>query len=1787
MNKNRWKRLLSLMLALTMILSWNVPTYAAEPEQESQERTTCSDGEHQMPEVGTEGLVVTPGTCMTPEKWSGTCAKAECGAEVTDQVVKDAEGNPKLDPENHEWGDAVRIPPNCKNNAMEVQKCKNPKHLEEDKAEVINEETKKDLWEDVPEADRKPEDQAGGHDYSILKKTMKAATCAKAGVGTYECTGCGSQTTKVIPAAHAYPEEPTKTINATCQKAGEKQYTCTRYQEGEGNTCDKVEGRVKTETIDKLDHKPKKDEQSSHEATCGEGGVTNYICELCGMPLQELTQTIPATGNHDYKDNTIIPSTECGVAPKIGRVCSACNAPETEEPVDMSEEMIKNLLNGGEKIEVDGKVVYYADHKWGEAKGDPSATCTQDGVLVKNCENCGKEDRKTDPAGHKNFVQEGDKIKYTKQIADCTLGGYYTKECADCHAEVRVTEAEEIEAAGGAEAIAPKQHDIVEVEAKEPTCTTPGNTDGKQCSVCKIFTEGSTIPVVAANHVLGEDKKVIREATCDVPGMQSGTCTECKKSVYMVIPAAHDWADGTVTKEATCTDKGEMSTACKKCGLVNPTAEIPALGHNYNENEGAQPVEGESKEATCITDGKKVVKCTRYDKCEGIQTTILKAKGHNFDTTNGATKIEAECKAATCGTVGKEVIKCADCEVKQTTPLPMTGEHQNATVELIDANCQHGTRIGLKCSVCGQAVAKEGAEEGAQPIFMEFPKETTLAEVIQFYKDNKDVTGYTLLEGEGKVNDAAIKVNYDAWIKKAGPAVNHDWIETIKEAAKCGVAGKMDRVCSFCSKKDPDVEIPARTHLWVLSDAENAVTLPKCDGTPGYELYECGYEDCDGSEKREMDLDGYIPEHEEEEAQTIREATCTQNGLIKHACKNCTWTEMEIIPGEHKWGEPAYTGEVPAPGEGEEPAVLAEPTCTKAGVGLVTCARGENCPIKTQVQSVPAKGHTWGKTDLMESTCTAPAMVGKTCAIEGCDGVDIENAQVITAESNVNELLTLILADLDTVNAEVTAQKRTALENAKKTPGAKGHTYGTEENIAAGAKPDESKSVEATCRAKGKDVYVCGNGCGEDMEIETPTIAHTEKEVYIPATCMASGKIQTVCAVCDKELSAPQDMEGDPILPHDFQRTETVISGGKDICTNGGTYVQICKNAACNHLKETGNIDPGHDLVAKQESVTEEGKTKVVVILEVCKRADTCKKAPEVKWAADGYSYCSTCQRAVKVTVEKGTPATCTTAGTQDKLTCATCDGVIQEAENTEPLGHDTIDEGTDWITVKEPTCKTKGVKVRYCSKCYEPGEDGQPGTGEILEEDEIKVDSTKHKWEDNIQPATCQHEERYAEYCTECGIVKEGSITVITPGVGEHAYGTEKDKADYGKCTNPKDDGTVCGAAAPDGLDYCTKHGWSSVKTLPAQEADCENDGWEERVVCSHFDDKDAETKCDTVYSGEKTTDKLGHQTKEEVTNWTTKENATCGTAGTEEKLCRCGKVLDTRTIPAAGKHDYGWVTESVTCHTPEKEVYKCKVCNDKNHGLGDAYADITHGTADPALHKFDGDGNCTNEGCSMTLTNLKTEQKWSCREHESADITVIPGTEATCIKQGKTQGYQCAGSECETIFLAQKTIPVSDHKFGDDGICEVCKTKNITVSTSAFGQVVDGNDKLTLRANIQVADRDKVVEMGILYITKSGYTGTVEDAKADLTVLESEMHDNTFTLAGREFARAKQYNINENANLGNYTQASVNFNFGAGTNRSRQVYARGYVIMENADGGYEIHYAEEILTGTVGSFF
>ncbi len=474
------------------------------------------------------------------------------------------------------------------------------------------------------------------------------------------------------------------------------------------------------------------------------------------------------------------------------------------------------------------------------------------------------------------------------------------------------------------------------------------------------------------------------------------------------------------------------------------------------------------------------------------------------------------------------------------------------------------------------------------------------------------------------------------------------------------------------------------------------------------------------------------------------------------------------------------------------------------------------------------------------------------------------------------------------------------------------------------------------------------------------------------------------------------------------------------------------------------------------------------------------------------------------------------------------------------------------------------------------------PVYAQELNQDLSTVDPCVHKWKGVLQTMNCQHEERYVFFCQKCGKMDEDNIVIIIPGeFGDHTYETNPDKTDYGTCINLNDDGTPCGAEVTEGLQYCQKHGWTTTKILPPQEADCEEDGYGERLVCVHFGDQNENTKCETVYSGrEPISQKLGHQEPEELP-WTVLKEPTCSVEGKKQKLCRCGKIMAEEVIGTTEDHVYQWITEPVTCHTPETKVYQCNMCGKMS--ADPEHAPIEYGKPDPSLHTFDRQGACTNDGCQATLQTLG----WVCPDHASAGVKSLSNVASTCTTPGKTKGFVCAMVGCTTIFLAQQDVPMTDHVFDEDGICIDCGAKSVIVTTNASGQIVDGNDKLTFGCELEMVDRDKIVEMGILYITKAGYTGTLEDAKADLTVRQSEMHGNTFTLTGREFARAKQYNIKDYADLGNYTRASVTFNFGAGTNRSRQVYARGYVIVQVSEGHYRIYYAKDVLTGTVGSFF
>ena len=123
-----------------------------------------------------------------------------------------------------------------------------------------------------------------------------------------------------------------------------------------------------------------------------------------------------------------------------------------------------------------------------------------------------------------------------------------------------------VETKAGAVTVECETHTEVVDEAIAATCTEPGLTEGKHCSVCnEILVAQTEIP--AKGHTW-------TAASCTAPK----TCSVC--SATDGNPLGHDWSDWTVTTEATCTAKGEKTRSCQRDGCdATETREIAALGH--------------------------------------------------------------------------------------------------------------------------------------------------------------------------------------------------------------------------------------------------------------------------------------------------------------------------------------------------------------------------------------------------------------------------------------------------------------------------------------------------------------------------------------------------------------------------------------------------------------------------------------------------------------------------------------------------------------------------------------------------------------------------------------------------------------------------------------------------------------------------------------------------------------------------------------------------------------------------------------------------------------------------------------------------------------------------------------------------------------------------------------------------------------------------------------------------------------------------------------------------------
>lgn len=128
--------------------------------------------------------------------------------------------------------------------------------------------------------------------------------------------------------------------------------------------------------------------------------------------------------------------------------------------------------------------------------------------------------------------------------ATCTEDGKIQKTCSDC-GKTKITT---VKATG---------HDVVEDEAVDATCTTPGLTAGSHCTACgEVFVKQEEVP---AGHTYGE-WTVDVAATCTTEGQQKRVCSVCGESETEAIPSAHidaandgkcDVCEGSIFENAT------------------------------------------------------------------------------------------------------------------------------------------------------------------------------------------------------------------------------------------------------------------------------------------------------------------------------------------------------------------------------------------------------------------------------------------------------------------------------------------------------------------------------------------------------------------------------------------------------------------------------------------------------------------------------------------------------------------------------------------------------------------------------------------------------------------------------------------------------------------------------------------------------------------------------------------------------------------------------------------------------------------------------------------------------------------------------------------------------------------------------------------------------------------------------------------------------------------------------------------------------------------------------------
>ncbi len=705
------------------------------------------------------------------------------------------------------------------------------------------------------------------------------------------------------------------------------------------------------------------------EPTCKEKGVLARQCILCGAWKTDDTESIPATGLHEYEllEENKLEKCEKGV--KVTLSCKNCDS-------------------------VKDYIIQSDEHTYQYQVIDP--TCLEDGYTIETCKYCKhyKEKDTVKALGH-------DASFSFNVPATCTEDGVYGYKCSRCGV---ICESTKVAAYGHA--------DGEWVVTKDPTCIENGIRElrCKRYDECGEVIKTEEIANLHDNKELRTTTKYIgKEATCVNDGAYFFKCNICGEDILnadgtkltetiLKTPNSHKASRWVTVAVPNCTEPGLM---IKKCTVI---------GCDYHsDNDIGKAIDRASDDAAL----KILIKIVDDDLVTQINDEILNAyyKLEQAKAEKIAAYIESSLSNKSI-VIPDEYISDKVEIINRAAAAIVEEASVNNTKETIIAYLTDAfTEMGNEWIEAAVAAASEKDIElvSLMPVDQqEIPAVGHKYQVVSYYEtivsgksvytpvaQSKDGNFYPIEGYVPKEEDGEIVLDKDGDIVYE-PILGNDAVDTkvheVVTNVDCNFGGTLVEQCPVCGEIQP-TKVAKGTHDCEITDIKATCT------EQGYTEEAC--KNCTYVARYK-----YTPStgHDWEEI-IIKDSTCTKTGLKAKKCKNCDMIdETSYKPVAIKRHE--YTIKIVAPtctengytvhtcsvcggsykdtiveklGHDLKDTVVA-PTCTEDGYSIHAC---KTCGYEYKDTITLAAGHQYGEKKEIEATCTADAYTQEICRICG------------------------------------------------------------------------------------------------------------------------------------------------------------------------------------------------------------------------------------------------------------------------------------------------------------------------------------------------------------------------------------------------------------------------------------------------------------------------------------------------------------------------------------------------------------------------------------------------------------------------------------------------------------------------------------------------------------------------------------------------------------------------------------------------------------------------------------